>query len=211
MIKVTSMGGNVCLPEEITEGFIEDLISDGELWWKEWFFDIRRWCDKEVEDTRVVWIRCFGIPIHVWTSEFFVSLANHFGVFICVDEHMANGRCLDVARIMVCVGIGFKTPDELNLDIDGNSFTVFLREDSYGSSMASSAGIFKTQILGPESSNSDDYLSNELQVGNISGCVFLDDNIEQLLDSEYMKGSRENNCYKQYEEGIRLKSFNSIE
>lgn len=37
------------------EGFIEDLIGDGESWWKEWFVDIKRWSDKEVEDTRVVW------------------------------------------------------------------------------------------------------------------------------------------------------------
>lgn len=55
-----------------------------------------------------------------------MELANHLGVFICVDEHKAKGDCFDFARIMVCVDIGFKTPDVIKMDINGKPFSVFL-------------------------------------------------------------------------------------
>lgn len=64
-IRVISMGGNVCLFEEMKVGFIEDLIGEDELWWKEWFVEIKRWSDRELDDTRVVWIIIFGIQAHV--------------------------------------------------------------------------------------------------------------------------------------------------
>lgn len=59
-----------------------------------WFVDIKRLSDKEVEDSRVVWIHIFGIPVNMWGSEFFVELSNFLSAFICVDEHwFQNSKC----------------------------------------------------------------------------------------------------------------------
>lgn len=72
-----------------------------------------------MEDSKVVWIRVFGISAHVWYAEFFVELANHIGTFICIDEHTTSVDFFDVARMMLQVDIAFKTPEELNMEVDG--------------------------------------------------------------------------------------------
>lgn len=97
-----------------------------------------------MEDSRVVWIRVLGISAHVWCAEFFVELAIHLGNFICIDEHTASGAYFNVVRLMLRVKIAFKTPEELKLTMDDTPFTIFLREDNYGSSMACAAGISKS-------------------------------------------------------------------
>lgn len=55
---------NLCLLEEFDEGFIEGLTGEGESWWKNWFLDIRRWKEVEVDISRVIWVRAYGIHCH---------------------------------------------------------------------------------------------------------------------------------------------------
>lgn len=117
---------------------------------------IKRW------KTKVVWNRIFGVSIHVWNSKFFVELSIFLGVFICMDEHTASEGFFDVARIMVRVAIGFKTSEVIKLEVDGIQFSLFLLKDILGPPMAGATGIFKTQNSGPESLDSDDYMSNEM-------------------------------------------------
>ncbi|XP_058766204.1 uncharacterized protein LOC131639756 [Vicia villosa] len=95
-IKVTPVGANLCLLEEMEEGYIGELIGDGSTWWKQWFIDIKPWKSPDVDEERVSWIRINGIPCHPWCAEFFMMLANSFGSFICLDENTANKSCLDI-------------------------------------------------------------------------------------------------------------------
>ncbi|XP_058726543.1 uncharacterized protein LOC131597900 [Vicia villosa] len=91
-IKVSLMGGNLCLLEEMEEGYIEDLIGEGETWWRTWFTEIKKWEDAKVDDSRVVWIRIFGILAHAWSSDFFMGIADTMGTFVCIDEHTSKGN-----------------------------------------------------------------------------------------------------------------------
>ncbi|XP_058776191.1 uncharacterized protein LOC131650502 [Vicia villosa] len=70
-IKVSPMGGNLCLLEEMEDGYIEDLIGEGETWWRTWFSEIKKWEEDRVDDSRVAWIRIYGIPPHAWNDGFF--------------------------------------------------------------------------------------------------------------------------------------------
>ncbi|XP_058726669.1 uncharacterized protein LOC131598038 [Vicia villosa] len=160
-VKVSPMGGNMCLLEDREPGFIEDMIGEGESWWKDWFEDIRRWKDADRDESRVVWLRVFGIPPLVWNSEFFRALGGSLGEFIRIDEHTASGECFDVARVMVRVKLFAAVPDSLKVIIDDIPFSLLLKEDSYGSPWAFT-GNPKTQNPGPESTDSDDSLSNDL-------------------------------------------------
>ncbi|XP_058746552.1 uncharacterized protein LOC131619480 [Vicia villosa] len=74
-VKVSPMGSNWCLLEENEEGFIEDLIGEGEVWWKTWFLEIKKWEPGAVDQHRDVWIRIYGIPLHAWSSDCFTALA----------------------------------------------------------------------------------------------------------------------------------------
>lgn len=58
------MGANLCLLEEMEEGFISELIGNGSTWWRQWFKDNRPWKASEVDGERVTWIRIHGVPFH---------------------------------------------------------------------------------------------------------------------------------------------------
>lgn len=61
-IKVTPMGANLCLMEELEEGYISELIGDGSTWWKQWFKEIRPWSLLDVDEEIVMWLRVYGVP-----------------------------------------------------------------------------------------------------------------------------------------------------
>lgn len=61
-IKVTSMGENLCLLEDLEEGYIRELIGEVSTWWKQWFKEIKPWRFSDVDEERVVWLRIYGVP-----------------------------------------------------------------------------------------------------------------------------------------------------
>ncbi|XP_058775853.1 uncharacterized protein LOC131650141 [Vicia villosa] len=132
LVKVTPMGGNLCLLEESEEGVIEDLIGVGETWWKQWFQVIRRWNELDIDDGRVSWISVYGVPIHAWNAEFFMAVANSLGSFIFLDESTAEGSVFDTARMMVRVKLNYELPTSMEVLIDERNFVLFLKEDVVG-------------------------------------------------------------------------------
>ncbi|XP_058783452.1 uncharacterized protein LOC131658139 [Vicia villosa] len=129
-VRVIPLGGDACLLEDREPGFIEALIADGETWWQSWFSEIKKWEEDMVGGSREVWLRIFGIPAHVWNSEFSVSLAEVWGTFICVDDRTSKGEALDVARIIVKVKLSTKISDSVSVIIDNKNFNLVVREDA---------------------------------------------------------------------------------
>ncbi|XP_058784074.1 uncharacterized protein LOC131658840 [Vicia villosa] len=130
-VKVFPMGANLCILEEMEEGFIKELL-EGKWWWQQWFKSIKPWHEKVIDEARVVWIRVYGVPCHAWSNDFFVSLANRLGEFICLDDNTMSGSNMDIARFMIRVDSRFNLPESLKVAIDGVLFNLNLREDSYG-------------------------------------------------------------------------------
>lgn len=131
-VKISPLGANLCLLEEMEEGYLAYLIGDDNVWWKLWFSKIHPWKASNVDDTRVTWLRFYVIPCHAWCPKFFVSLVDSLGTFVCVHENTARGDILDIARIIVRVPAPFSMKDSLLVSIDGVEFTILMREDSYG-------------------------------------------------------------------------------
>ncbi|XP_058742013.1 uncharacterized protein LOC131614447 [Vicia villosa] len=151
-IKVTPLGGNKCLLEEREEGFIDDLIKEGETWWQSWFINIVKWEAGIIDSSRDAWFRIYGIPAHAWSSEFFVALAHSWGRFICVDDNTEKGEALDVARIMVNIPLSLSIPDCISVNIDGIMSKLFIREDV--------AGVYRS-VVGNQVVQSSDEDSSE--------------------------------------------------
>jgi hypothetical protein len=41
---------------------VQALRDDAKGWMEQWFKDIRPWSPKEIDITRVAWLRVYGIP-----------------------------------------------------------------------------------------------------------------------------------------------------
>lgn len=131
-VKVTPMGANLVLLEEMEEGIIPALIEDASDWIHEKFDDIRKWSQSEVDNERLVWVRCHGIPVHAWNNEFFSAIARKFGTFLGVDENTRKNESLDLARILIRT----KDYDVFNMvlyaNINGSMFHIKVLEEWCG-------------------------------------------------------------------------------
>ncbi|XP_058774259.1 uncharacterized protein LOC131648526 [Vicia villosa] len=164
-IKATPMGGSLVLLEETEGGVIADLIGDGDKWWKCWFKDISIWKEDMVDTSKVVWISIFGVPVVAWSVDFFKQLAERFGSFICLDAQTENEDSYDIARIMISVEREVSIPERVVVNIDGNDFTLMIREDKLDA-MRTNPGNRQTQNPSGESLDSDGFSVNDMQVDN---------------------------------------------
>lgn len=65
-IKATPLGANLFLLEELEEGEIRALVKGEPEWVGKWFLDIHLWTPTDVDNESLTWMRCFGLPCHVW-------------------------------------------------------------------------------------------------------------------------------------------------
>lgn len=129
-VKVTPMGANLVLLEEMEEGALSKLLS--EIWISEWFGEIRSWCSGEIDNERIVWIRCFGVPAHAWSNEFFSFLVAGIGEFICVDDSTLKKKTMDVARILYKTKVHDLVSRLVKVNIGGDVFSIKMVEEWYG-------------------------------------------------------------------------------
>lgn len=128
-IRLTIMGTNLCILENLVCGEVESFIQDRKSWWEQWFTTIRSWQPEDVDIERLLWLRIRGTPCHVWCVSFFISLVKTRGSFIKCDESTMARTSLKEAR--VCIKSGRKELINLTIKaiIDGESFIINLIED----------------------------------------------------------------------------------
>lgn len=57
---------------------------------------------KLMDSKRLVWIKCYGIPMHAWTKNFFKVLHSLFGEYMYTDKPTSNKEQLDVSHFVIC-------------------------------------------------------------------------------------------------------------
>lgn len=80
-VRATPLGSNLVLLESLEEGEMEALIQDAADWLGNWFKNIRKWSPEEIDNQRLTWVRCYEVPVHAWTSEFFKCIVFGTGNF----------------------------------------------------------------------------------------------------------------------------------
>ena len=58
-------------------------------------------CLKARSQTKYVWVRVVGLPLHCWSEEIFKRIGDCCGGFVEVDGETKNGSRLQWARILV--------------------------------------------------------------------------------------------------------------
>lgn len=179
-IKVSPLGDNFCLLEELEEGYIEDFIGKEVLWWNTWFSEFKKWDEGMIDDSRDVWIKVYGVSVHVWESNFFMSFDEVWHSFICVDENTTSGKMFDVAWILLKVPSRFIFPKSIHVKIDDKVFILKIREDVSGQ-FCHGAGISKSHsdyvYSEPEDIGSNDFFEEDVVLRSQSS----DDSIEQFF------------------------------
>ncbi|GKV34386.1 hypothetical protein SLEP1_g42761 [Rubroshorea leprosula] len=97
-IKLRAMGGKLVLMDCDDKEELKGLVELAKDWLGQWFVNIKHWTPQMVAKKRFVWLKCYGVPLHGWGPEFFISIANLWGNFITLNESTSSKKRFDVAR-----------------------------------------------------------------------------------------------------------------
>ena len=83
---VTPMRGNMVLLAFPSKTEMDIAINQNLQGLEEWFDLIKPWEEGDSFHSRFVWMKCEGIPLHVWNMSFFSLIGNLSGRFIKSDS-----------------------------------------------------------------------------------------------------------------------------
>lgn len=63
-IKITVLGENKYLLEEVVEGELKMLVEGARDWLSQCFSETREWRQYDMDNEQLTWIRFYGIPCH---------------------------------------------------------------------------------------------------------------------------------------------------
>ncbi|CAL0322838.1 unnamed protein product [Lupinus luteus] len=84
-----------------TEVNCSDLINMELDWCSALFRSISNWHPRLKTMEKIIWVRCWGVPVMAWTEEFFKFLAESVGVFVKVDDITLNMARVDFGRVLL--------------------------------------------------------------------------------------------------------------
>lgn len=91
-IRVTIMGPNLCLLEDLVGNDVASLVSERKEWWNQFFVSINPWKPSDVDYERIVWINLFGIPCNAWGESFFSVLAEPSAAMLSVMQKPCSNQ-----------------------------------------------------------------------------------------------------------------------
>lgn len=133
-LKVTPLGANIFHLKENKDDELEALLEGVKDWLGQWFSEVRKWKEEDVDPERVTWLRCYGIPCHAWSIPFLLFLSSLVGKYICCDESTSDFSKLDVASILVRTACGLLINEVFKVMINNVDFRVRFMEETFGSS-----------------------------------------------------------------------------
>jgi len=91
---------------------------------------VKVWAPNLVAKGRLVWVKIFGLPIHVWDEESFMKVGSLFGVFLDYDEATNTRQRLDFARVKVCTDRLGWISEQIHIKVMGADYCLFVVEDA---------------------------------------------------------------------------------
>jgi len=109
MVKARFMGDDQVLLTPTEGEVMEDIIKTNEAWFDIFFSSVRSWTHNYGVNNRIIWVRCFGLPIQVWNRDCFTKVIREFAksaTVVAVDEASLSWEVLEYARLKVRVQNG---------------------------------------------------------------------------------------------------------
>ncbi|XP_057419154.1 uncharacterized protein LOC130713399 [Lotus japonicus] len=134
-VRVKYMGDNLVLITGVEGSKIKEIWKQADGWLNDMFEEMYPWSPNLTPEQRIIWLRCEGIPLHLWKVKFFQELVNEVGEIVAVDGDTINFEKVDAARL--CIRTPSMEPIFLHykVKIKENVFNVRLVEEfpTYGS------------------------------------------------------------------------------
>jgi len=108
---------------------IEDIVKLNNEWFQRFFEDIKLWSASCVEGYKVVWVKCYVLPLPLWSKECFSKIVGEVETLVDVDEATLAWECLEYARLWVRLLQSSKAEMSKGFRINGVVYNINIVEE----------------------------------------------------------------------------------
>ncbi|XP_057472861.1 uncharacterized protein LOC130761391 [Actinidia eriantha] len=109
----------------------ESMFNEGKMaWLREWFVESSRWENTKLNPcSRLVWLNCYGIPLHLWNFQTFSEIGKIWGEVIMLAEETLKNLSFAVGKILISTTVMDLINKVVGLDNNGSSFQIRVMEE----------------------------------------------------------------------------------
>ena len=100
-IKPRYLGGDMVLLRGLTDTRAEEMYKEEAENGLSMFHSLEKWNPNLKPGFRLVWVLCWGIPLHALDVESIKKIAIGVGEVVDIDDDAEDMQCLDRARVLV--------------------------------------------------------------------------------------------------------------
>ena len=130
-VLVRHMGGDMVVltfkdPKEKDTMFNEGKMS----WLKEWFVESSKWENSKSNPcSRLVWLNCYGIPLHLWNYQTFSKIGRTWGEVIMLADETIKNLSFAVGKVFISTTTMDSINNVMELDYNGSLTQIRVMEE----------------------------------------------------------------------------------
>ncbi|XP_057415098.1 uncharacterized protein LOC130709976 [Lotus japonicus] len=128
-IHVRYMGDDLALITGPRDMNLEETLDVSKEWLNDIFEVVYTWSPSVAHDHRVTWLRCSGLPLHMWTKECLAHLVSPVGTLMAVDGATLSFSRLDYARVLVRTSKLETIVVYKKVNANGGTYTIRINEE----------------------------------------------------------------------------------
>ena len=131
-ISAKYMGDDMTLLLGLSDKRAAEIIREETEQSSSLFYSLTKWSHQLRMGTRLIWCRCWGIPILGWKAEYIRQMVAAVGDMVDIDEDVENMQRLDRARVLVRTLRPPLVHHTTRVLTDGVSYCVYIVEENGG-------------------------------------------------------------------------------
>ena len=129
MIKVRYLGDNLAMLTPREGDSMENLIYLNKDWFESVFDNINPWSENHVAGHKIVWVRCYGIPISLWNKDCFSKVVGEMASLVSIDKSTLLWENLEYARLQVRLLKNHNARLAKSMWINDHFFSILVEEE----------------------------------------------------------------------------------
>ncbi|KAK2381717.1 hypothetical protein QL285_069304 [Trifolium repens] len=131
-IQAITLGMDLILLNSTIEGEIQRAYESNKLWWERWFLSLTPWRPDIRPRGRRMWVRLFGVPLHIWSWEGFKKIIWRYGKLLNLDPETLEQSRFDVARALIAVSYWEMVDEVIEVKVNDEVFIIRMIEERSG-------------------------------------------------------------------------------
>ncbi|KAL4330756.1 hypothetical protein AHAS_Ahas13G0431900 [Arachis hypogaea] len=92
------------------------------------FYMVWRWDETERSESRRVWLDCYGVLLHAWSSDTFLKIGEQWEEVVVCDKLTESCNSFSVGRVLIDTCVFDMINERIHVTIGASGFDVLVRE-----------------------------------------------------------------------------------